>query len=180
MRIKIFAAIIISLLPFNGSSQNKILLHSFTKHLEVEDKAAISCYSSSIKGWYEDYALNLFSDSTFRISYFYSGGREIHQDHQISETAKGIYYSRSGSIYLTLAEEGRVFSSNTLYEMFFNGPVLRIEYDADNLSLYNARGRTLVFKKAGVLDNYKTIKKTSDTCPHYSFSPQLSNKGNSF
>jgi len=158
MHVRIITAIIVCHLSFNGFSQEKILLHSFTRHFEIQavPKPPSSCYGVEKKAWHEDYVLNLFSDSTFTFTYFYSGGGNYYHDHKHDEKIKGRYFKINGIVYLEQDKNASKFCENTsLDAMFFNDRHLRIEYDNNALSLYEAGGRILTFKKPGTLDNYK-------------------------
>ena len=106
----------------------------------------------------EDYAIRLFSDSTFTITYFYTATGNYYPNYKAYETATGNFYNKDGIIYLI--RNNSVFSTSlfTLREINFGnsapkkleqiltlGVPVKIEYSNNSLALYNDGGWSMIF-----------------------------------
>lgn len=182
MSIKFFATIVISLFSVVCFSQTKKLLHSFERHFEAYNYNAqlSSCWGPRVFLWgCEDYTINLFSDSTFHLTYSQKGN--LSTDYKKTETANGRFFTKSDTVYLvqikaTNNELDKSLYKSKLDEVLYNGIPLRIHYTADSLLFYNIVYPFMIFQKVNFFDKYKSQPQSSLIYP---FSPRLLNKTNS-
>lgn len=160
MRIKTIATIIICFYSGLSFSQSKKLLHSFEQHFRSTPDPGLNgiCY------WYgekkEDYTINLFSDSTFTITYFYTATGNYYRNYKTIEIATGSFYNKGGIIYLI--RNSSVFSNSSfslreinlgisapkkLEQMLALGVPAKIEYSDNSLALYSTGEWSMIFMK---------------------------------
>jgi hypothetical protein len=183
MRIKIIATIFICFYSGLSFSQTKKLLHYFERHSEIFPNVHnVGCRGMDYTQSKEDYAISLFSDSTFVMSYSRTGNRFPEQH----EVATGKFFKENDSMYL-IGDSiiGKFFKSSPdevsrLEEVFNIGVPLRIEYSNDGMSFYNSAGPFLIFKKASILNKYKNNNRAPAFSPVTYISPQFSGNQVSF
>ncbi|WP_462262446.1 hypothetical protein [Ferruginibacter sp.] len=182
MSIKFFATIVISLFSVVCFSQTKKLSHSFERHFESYNynSQISSCWGPRFFLWgCEDYTINLFSDSTFHITYSQKGNLSI--DYRKTETANGRFFTKSDTVYMvqikaTINELDKSLYKSKLDEVLYSGIPLRIHYTEDSLLVYNTVCPFMIFQKVSFFDKYKNQPKPSLIYP---LSPRLLNKTNS-
>ncbi len=183
MRIKIFTAIIIAFFPITSFCQTKTLLHSFQRHFEVKDKYTAQCFGPKyIKGWFEDFEINIFSDSTFIMEYSCSGKSDGYHGYVKNEVVKGGYYKENDSIFLVKNKSEQfskvIHALSTLNGLFNNEQPIWISFTNDSLLIYKEETAPLVFTKTSILSWYKKSRQVNGGTS--SISPQLSNITPSF
>ena len=178
MRIKIIAAIFICFYSSVIFSQTKQLRQYFERHFETsQPRFGGSCWGmKQYRHCKEDYAISLFSDSTFVISYSRTGNLYP----ELYQILGGNFFTNNDGIYLirdtvvnTVSKNP--FSGGRLEEVFNIGIPLRVEYTNDDMSFYNSAGPFLSFKKTNPFAKYKKAKPVPGFSPIPSFSPQFSN-----
>jgi hypothetical protein len=182
MRIKIIATIFVCFFTIASFSQTKKLIGTFERHFEFSSlKPQSSCWGPTEYIWgYEDYVISLFSDSTFSLAYFKKGSQYV--GYKSNEIAHGYLFSKDDTSYLVKNKrDSELFKSipdkSRLDQVFLNNIPLKIVYNNDSLMVYNSAGPALVFTTVNFLDKYKNKRQSSSI---FAFSPQVSNKHNSF
>lgn len=183
MRIKIFITILIAFFSIPSFCKTKTLLHSFQRHFEVKEKYMAQCFGPKyIKGWFEDFEINMFSDSTFIMEYSCSGKSDGYHGYIKNEVVKGKYYKENDSIFLVKNKSEQLSNKSsalsTLNGLFNNELPIWISFTNDSLLIYKVETAPLVFTKASILSWYKKSRQVNAVTS--SFSPQLSNITPSF
>lgn len=154
MRIKIIAAIFICFYSNLAFSQTKTLLHSFERHLRAEPDRNLNGLIYFFGEKKEDYTISLFSDSTFTITYFYSGTGNYYPNYKTFETVIGNFFKKVGVIYL-VRNNLVLYSTQSfldsvpkrLEQMLAPGVPVKIEYSDNSLALYSTGEWSMVFMK---------------------------------
>jgi hypothetical protein len=182
MCIKIIATIFICFYSCLGFSQTKQSLQYFERHSEISPRFQGSCWGmGQYRYCKEDYAISLFSDSSFFISYSRTGNLYP----ELYQILEGNFFKNNDGIYLIRDSVISKFSKNPLagggLEQVLNiGIPLRVEYTDDAMSFYNSAGPFLFFKKTNPFIKYKNAKPVQVFTPIPAFSPQFSNNPISF
>jgi len=172
MRIKIIAALFFCFYFSPAISQDKKLLHSFEKHIRREPDIRMQGLIYFYGECKEDYIISLFSDSTFLISYSYSGTGNYYPNYKKHELAEGSFFNKAGIIYL-VRNSSVVESVEMLFKLpstvpkndmpkqleqllTVNAP-LKIEYSDISLTFYNSAGAFMNFTKENLFEKYRSL-----------------------